>query len=255
MNFITPKMPNDMKLKVTGFASAFDAGTLIPSHSHSAHQIAHAISGTMRVSVHNKMWFIPPGRALWITAQTPHAIQCVGPVEMRTAYLSEAYPPVYADAAVISVSPLMREVLVRLAGGDDSDLSLMLADVLVHEIRQGLSEPLHLPIPSNPHIAELAQHLQNEPADQSTLRTWAKRMGFSERNLIRTIRAETGMTFRELRRLTRIMIAIEKLSAGQSVTKTAFDVGYETPSAFTHAFRTLIGCSPLRFQSGRECHT
>jgi AraC-like DNA-binding protein len=178
-----------------------------------------------------------------------HAIQCIGPVKMRTAYLSEAYPSAHSDVRVISVSPLMREVLIRLAEGDDGDLKPILADVLINEIRQGLLEPLHLPIPNNPRIAELALHLQNEPADQTTLNTWAKRLGFSERTLIRTVRAETGMTFRELRRLTRIMVALERLSAGQSVTETAFDVGFETPSAFIHAFRTLVGQTPRQFAS------
>jgi AraC-like DNA-binding protein len=168
---------------------------------------------------------------------------------MRTAYLSEAYPSAHSDVRVISVSPLMREVLIRLAEGNDGDLKPILADVLINEIRQGLLEPLHLPIPNNPRIAELALHLQNEPADQTTLNTWAKRLGFSERNLIRTVRAETGMTFRELRRLTRIMVALERLSAGQSVTETAFDVGFETPSAFIHAFRTLVGQTPRQFAS------
>jgi AraC-like DNA-binding protein len=169
---------------------------------------------------------------------------------MRTAYLSEAYPPVPADVIVNSVTPLMREILVRLAEGDDSDLKLLLADILLNEVKQGMLEPLSLPIPSDPRIAKLAQHLQNAPADQATLEAWAKRLGFSERNLIRHIRAETGMTFRELRRMTRIMVALDKLSAGQSVTATAFDVGFETPSAFIHAFRFLIGKTPRQFMSG-----
>lgn len=243
-------MPKSHKPGIVGFASGYDAGTLIARHSHTAHQILHAISGTMRVTVQTMMWFVPPGRALWIPAQTMHMIQCVGPVEMRTAYLSEAYPTAHSDVLVFSVSPLMREVLVRLAEGDDKDLKLILADVLLVETRQGILEPLSLPIPNDPRIARLARHLQDAPTDQRTLAVWAKRLGFSERNLIRHIRSETGMTFRELRRMTRVMVALDKLSAGQSVTETAFDVGFETPSAFIHAFRTLIGQTPRQFMSG-----
>ena len=250
MTFNTPEMPKSDKPGVVGLTSSYDAGTLIASHAHTAHQIVHAISGTMRVSVQNMMWFVPPGRALWIPAKTTHSIQCVGRVEMRTAYLSEAYPPVHANVLVVSVSPMMREILVRLAKGDDSDLKLLLADVLLIEIRQGTLELLNLPIPNDPRIAKLTLHLQNAPTDQVTLEAWAKRLGFSERNLIRSIRTETGMTFRELRRLTRIMVSLDKLSAGQSVTETAFDVGFETPSAFIHAFRLLIGKTPRQFMSG-----
>jgi AraC-like DNA-binding protein len=246
----TPKMPNWDNPEIVGLASAYDAGTLVASHAHTAHQIVHAISGTMRISVQNKIWFVPPGRALWIPAKTMHAIRCIGPVEMRTAYLSEAYPSAHSDVLVVSVSPLMREVLVRLAEHNDSGLKQLLADVLIVEINQSRSEQLSLPLPSNPRIAELAQRMQEVPSDQTTLETWAKRLGFSERNLIRHIRAETGMTFRELRRLTRVLVALDKLSAGQSVTATAFDVGFGTPSAFIHAFRFLIGKTPRQFMSG-----
>ena len=245
----TPEMPKSDELGVVGLASTYSAKTLISSHAHTAHQIAHAISGTMRVSVQNSMWFIPPGHAMWIPAGTGHSIQCVGRVEMRTAYLSEAYPPVQTSSVVVAVSPLMREILVRLAESDDSGIKLLLADVLINEIKQGALQPLCLPVPSDRRIARLALHLQSQPADQTTLKTWAKQLGYSERNLIRSIRGETGMTFRELRRLTRIMVSLDRLSAGQSVTQTAFDVGFETPSAFIYAFRHLLGSTPRQFMS------
>ena len=234
---------------VVGFASTYEVGTFIAPHSHSAHQVVHAISGTMRVSVQNKLWFVPPGRALWTPARTVHAIQCVGPVEMRTAYLSAAYPSTRSDMRVVTVSPLMREILVCLASRNQRELNLLLTDALLIEMKQSLLEPLSLPVPNDPRIAELARGLQDAPADQTTLRTWAKRLGFSERNLIRHIRAETGLTFRELRRLTRVMVALDMLSAGQSVTTTAYDVGFETPSAFIHAFRLLTGQTPRQFLS------
>ena len=249
MTINTPNMPNSAELGIVGLASTYDAGTLIAPHSHAAHQIVHAISGTMQVMVQNRTWFVPPGRALWIPTQTTHSIQCIGPVEMRTAYLSEAYPSAHSEVLVLSVSPLMREVLVRLASCSNDDLALILAEVLIAEIKQGVLEPLSLPIPTDSRIAKLARKLQTDPTDQTALTAWAKHLGFSERNLIRHIRSETGMTFRELRRLTRVMVALDKLSAGQSVTETAYDVGFETPSAFIHAFRTLVGKTPRQFMS------
>ncbi len=247
MTNTTLKMPTADMRGIVGLGSAYDAGTHIAPHAHTAHQIAHAISGTMRVTVHDFVWFVPTGRALWIPAMTLHAIDCVGPVDMRTAYLSRAYPLPHKNVRVLSVSPLMREVLIRLAEGHEQRLNILLADLLVHEIGEGKLESLKIPIPSDPRIAKLALHFQTAPDDRTTLKHWAKRLGYSERSLIRSIRAETGMTFRELRRLSRVMVALDKLSAGQSVTETAFDVGFETPSAFIHAFHTLIGETPGQF--------
>lgn len=251
MTINTPTMPSCEEFGITGLASNYDAGTYIASHIHTAHQLVHAISGTMRVSLQNMLWFVPPGRAMWVPARTIHSIQCIGSVDMRTVYLSEHYRSVQSEVGVVSVSGLMREILIRLSQVDSSNkkLKLLWADVLVNEIKQGVSQPLHLPTPNEPRIGKLALHMQNNPAEQTTLKAWAKLLGYSERNLIRAIRAETGMTFRELRRLTRIMVSLDKLSIGKSVTETAFDVGFETPSAYISAFRLLLGKTPRKFMS------
>ncbi len=244
----TPKMPNIDQPDVAGFALTYDTGTLIAPHAHPAHQIIHAISGTMRVSAKETLWFLPIGRALWIPADVKHAIRCQGDVRMRTAYLSAAYPLMPMDVRMISVSSLMREILVRLSEGEAEErLRLLMGELLLHEIILGSLEPFSLPIPKDPRIARLASHLQSHPSSKTTISEWANRLGFSERNLIRRIRDETSMTFRELRRQTRIMVAIEKLTEGQPATTVAFDVGFETPSAFIHAFRLVTGKTPRQF--------
>ena len=240
-------MPDRDRPDVVGFALTYESGTFIYPHTHPAHQIIHAISGTMRVSVGGELWFLPIGFALWIPEGMEHAIRCGGRVRMRTAYLSAAYPAIFPDVRMISVTPLMREVLVRLAEGGGGALDRPLSDLLLNEIRMGSMDPFRLPIPDDPRIATLASHLQDEPSVDRTLGEWAKRLGFSERSLIRAIRAETGMTFRDLRRHSRIMAGIEKLSEGRSVTAIAFEVGFETPSAFIHAFRSVTGKTPRKF--------
>ena len=246
----TPKMPNPDRPDLTGHALTYASGTKIEAHSHSANQLIHAISGAMRVSAVDKLWFLPVGRALWIPSGVEHSIRCEGEVKMRTAYLSRTYSSVPTDLRMISVSALAREVLVRIAEGAGDQLRLILGDVLIYEIARGSIEPFCLPMPSDPRIAELAEGLRSDPSSKMTISAWAKRLGFSERNLIRRIREETGMTFRELRRQSRIMVAIEKLVAGQSVTSVAFDVGFETPSAFINAFRLVTGKTPRQFVSG-----
>nr|WP_162946788.1 AraC family transcriptional regulator [Ruegeria sp. EL01] len=166
---------------------------------------------------------------------------------MRTAYLSTAYLSLPTDLRVISVSPLAREVLVRLAEDKDGTLQQTLGDVLVHEIKQSNIEAFSLPLPANKHIALLAEDLRANPASKKTMTEWANELGLSERNLIRRVRGETGMTFREFRRQTRIIVAIERLIDGQPVTSVALDVGFETPSAFINAFRLVTGKTPRQF--------
>lgn len=240
-------MPDPDCPDLVGFASMYPSGARIDPHSHDSHQLIHAITGAMRVSASGKLWMLPVGRALWIPAGVEHAIRCEGEVGMRTAYLSRAYASLPSDLKVIAVSPLAREVLVRLSEGATEDLRLVLGKVLIHEIRHGSIEAYCLPLPSDPRIARLAEGLRSNPASKKTIRDWGQELGFSERNLIRRIREETGMSFRELRRQTRIIVAIEKLIDRQSVTNVALDVGFETPSAFIRAFRLVTGKTPRQF--------
>lgn len=240
-------MPDPGRPDVVGFALTYGSGTAIERHTHPAHQLIHAISGAMRVVASGGIWFLPLGRALWIPAELDHEIRCDGEVGMRTAYLSRACPEVFADVRMIAVSPLLREVLVRLAEGDGGGLRPALLEILLQEIAGAGLPPLRLPYPADPRIAELVAHLNAAPADRTPLAQWARRLGFSERSLIRAVRAQTGMTFRDLRRHSRIMAAIERLCEGRPVTMVAYDVGFETPSAFAHAFRTVTGKTPRQF--------
>jgi AraC-like DNA-binding protein len=246
----TPKMPDCGRPDLTGAALTYRSGARIAPHAHPAGQLIHAISGAMRVSAQGALWMLPVGRALWIPAGIEHAIRCEGEVRMRTAYVSPACRSAPAAVQLIAVSALARELLVRLAEGAGDRLRLVLGELLLHEIAAGSVAPFRLPIPTDPRLARLAEALRADPASQATIRDWARTLGFSERSLIRRIRNETGMTFRELRRQTRVMIAMERLAEGRSVTAAAFDVGFETPSAFIHAFRTVTGRTPRRFLIG-----
>ncbi len=230
-------------------AHGYAAGTFIPEHCHETHQIVHAISGAMRVNAHAATWIVPPGRALWVSANTPHSIICKGAVEMRTVYLKADLPTDLAPVAVLNVSPLMREVLVRLSEGKAGAQVASLIAILLMEINMVEERCLRLPTPKGPRIAGLVAALLAQPADPKTLKHWARHLGFSERNLIRVIHAQTGLSFRELRRQIRIIRAIEMLSAGHSVTNAALDVGYETTSAFIHAFRQITGGTPGKYIS------
>ncbi|MGR3662075.1 MAG: helix-turn-helix domain-containing protein [Paracoccaceae bacterium] len=247
MTINTDKVPNLPILE--GLASSYPAGTIIEDHSHETHQIAHAIRGTMRVLVRDATWFVPLGRALWIPANTVHSIQCLQKVDMRTVYLPGNPSLNSTRVKVMSVSPLMREILVRLSEGCPERQIPHLKSLLLDEIAAMHVEQLQIPISADPRIARLTRHLLENPTDDISLERWATLLGFSQRNLIRRIRAQTGMTFRELKRQTRVMLAIEKLSGGQTVTGTALDVGFESTSAFIHAFRLVTGSTPRKYIS------
>lgn len=251
MTNTVPNMPNPHIPDVAGFSSTYPSGTRIDDHAHDAHQLVYAISGTMRVFADQRVWVLPSKRAVWIPAEVSHRIECERQVEMRTAYLSRAHSQVPDAVSVVSVSPLAHEVLIRLSLETASDLRPSLGTILVAEVQSGTVEPFSLPLPMDTRIARLATSFRKDPTSKKTIGQWARTLGFSERNLIRAIKSETGMTFRELRRQSRVVLSIEHLVSGLSVTQTAFEVGFDTPSSFARAFREVTGYAPTEF-SDRE---
>ncbi len=240
-------MPSRPPIAVEGFASDYRAGEVVPLHAHAAHQIVHAVAGVMRVTTRDGVWIVTPERGLWVPARMRHEIRCVGAVRMRTVYLRGAHPSFPRAPQVTRVSPLMREIMVRLAEGAGARQRPHLAALLVEEIATLDVEPLRLPRPRDARIARLCAALRDDPADATTLQAWADRLALSRRTLIRRIQAETGMSFRELRRQARILAALERLSLGSAVTAVAFDVGFDSPSAFIEAFRRVTGKTPGRY--------
>lgn len=70
------------------------------------------------------------------------------------------------------------------------------------------------------------------------------------RTAARRFVAETGMPFGRWRQQLRLLAALERLGAGESVTSVALDVGYEDVSAFIAAFKAAMGETPARYFKG-----
>ncbi|WP_134624769.1 helix-turn-helix domain-containing protein, partial [Pseudomonas aeruginosa] len=87
------------------------------------------------------------------------------------------------------------------------------------------------------------------PGDPRPAAEWARWAGLSSRSLSRLFGAETGMSFAQWRQLARLHAAVERLAAGQAVGEVALSLGYESPSSFASAFRTVFGETPSGYSS------
>jgi len=71
----------------------------------------------------------------------------------------------------------------------------------------------------------------------------------SKQTLSRLFAAETGQTFADWRKRLQLQEAIKRLEAGWQVTRIAFDLGYQSLSAFIEMFRKEMGASPGAWRS------
>ena len=249
----------DDPVPVVARAVDYPSGHRIPPHRHDRGQLVYASAGVMTVITAAGTWVVPPQRALWVPAGTEHEVRATGRLAMRTLYLRpEAVPWLPEACRVVAVPPLLRELILRttaLARLDDPDgRGGRLVAVILDELRQLATAPLHLPMPEDPRLRRVARALADHPADARTLAAWAREAGASPRTLTRRFQAETGMSFRHWQRQARLLAALVRLAEGRSVTDVALDLGYDSPSAFIAMFRRALGTTPGRYFDDAGAH-
>jgi len=225
-------------------------------HHHRKAQLIYMARGVLTCEVSRGLWIVPPQCAVWIPGGTSHSVKGVGAIDVYCLFVEPASAPTLPDACcTVSVSPLLRELLLRCAGfptmyparGAESRL----VKVLLDELAAAPVEKLHLPMPSDGGLRRIADAMAADPSDRATVDAWAKRIGVSERTLSRLVLQETGMSFGRWRQQIHIILALQWLSQGASVQSVATDLGYESASSFVVMFRKALGASPARYMAQR----
>ena len=237
---------------VAAMAKDFPDGSRIAPHRHPRAQLVFATHGVMVVSTDQGSWVVPPNRAVWVPANTEHAIRTWGEVAMRTLYIRADLAASLPDkCCVIMVSPLLRELILRAVAlpllYDEAGAAGRVMALILDEIRALPVLPLHLHWPEDARLKRLCTAIREDPASTRTLDEWGRGIGASGRTLARLFRQETGMSFGAWRQQVRLVDALGRLAAGQPVTDVALDLGYQSPSAFTSMFRRALGSAPTRY--------
>lgn len=241
---------------VSGRLTDYPAGSRIPPHAHSRHQLIYAVRGVMVVLADVGRWVVPPTRAIWMQAGTVHEIRCVGEVHMRSLKVApEAAPKLMDRTQAVAISPLLRE-LIRAAmevhqpyapGTRDGRLMRLILD----ELRALPVLPLYLQMPTDPRLVRISEFLQRNLDDRSTMADWARRLAIDAKTVQRLFVKETGMTFGQWRQQARLLQALELLATGEKVIDVALALGYDSPSAFATMFGRHFGQTPSQFFSER----
>lgn len=221
-------------------------------HSHQWTQLIYALSGVTQVIVEDRLWFVPPTRAIWIAHGITHEVFIKGEVAFRTLFIDPVRAArVERAVKVLEVKPLLRELIVHIVSIGMLDPRIpeqdRLAALLIDLISHAPGMDLVLPLPRDGRALRLAQHLRSEPSDKRDLETLSAGTGAGLRTLQRCFASETGLTIEAWRQKARLVHAATALSGGAAVTYAAFDCGYDSPSAFITAFRRQFGVTPGKF--------
>lgn len=231
-------------------ANFADSDTIAP-HAHSWGQLIYVVTGVVTVWTPHGLWVVPPSRAIWAPAGIEHGLRFTGAASLRTLYLRPGLASVAPRGTVVTVSPLLRELILRAVGERMLDarnpMHRALTDLIVLECAPTEAPPLDLPLPQSRRLRTIAEHLANHSAARVSHVRLAKQFGIGVRTLERAFVAETGLSLGQWRRHARLMTALQQLGVGGSVKHAAIEAGYRTPSAFVAAFRSTFKTTPGRY--------
>jgi len=258
-----------------------------PWHAHRRAKLIHVNDGVLTARTEAGRWVVPPGRALWIAADTRHCLRAARPVQLDVLYVvqdfgadltrdlgavaaSEGTPPLASSSTPLSaslptsmpaplpaqtgalVSDALVQALLVVAAGLPYDVPLdeaarRLLQVLLDRIAVLPAAPLGLNWPRDPRAQRIADALSADPAQSLILEELAAAAGVTARTAARLFAKETGQTFGQWRQQLRLLAALEHLGAGESVTQVALEVGYSDVSSFIAVFREAFGDTPARY--------
>lgn len=222
------------------------------SHAHPRGQVIYASSGTMRVVCRHDIWVVPPSQAVWVPPGIEHEVYFPGEVSLRNLFIDPSVTTGFPEqCTVIKVYPLLRELILKAITVGDSyaheSPGFRLMMVILDELRQAEPTPLHLPMARDQRLLRVMEALLKTPGDSRDLTAWADIAGASPRTLARLFVRETGLTFGAWRKRLLLQEAIDRLGKGETVTRIAFDLGYQSLSSFIEMFRQSLGASPGQY--------
>lgn len=221
------------------------------AHSHEMGQLLFTQQGCIRISLENKISLLPPGRVAWIPPFTKHRAQMRASVGYRSVYLSQEYAQQISEqVCILSISPLLRELLERIAIAPfESDWKMgrlaRLLPVFIDELQSATAEPMLLSLPQDRRFKNLNIELLPPPLNQL-----ARTVGASEKTITRIFLKETGMNYQVWRQQWRFIKGIELLTQGKSYGFITQELGLTSDSAFISFFRKMSGMTPREYRDG-----
>jgi AraC-like DNA-binding protein len=229
----------------------------IPDHRHRKGQLVFALAGGVTCRVPSGLWMAPPHCGVWIPGGMRHSNLATANARLFFVYIEPELVDLPDRCCTLSISPLLRELIVELSdqGADDDEREDLLTRVVLRELPRMAIQRLHLPLSLEPRLKRIAARLAENPSDRSTLAEWAKRVALSESSLARLVVKETRLTFGRWRQQLHLIVAMRELASGSSVQQVSADLGYESVTAFITMFKKALGKPPAKYLDSVRRHT
>ncbi len=223
-------------------------------HQHPTGQIYWVTRGMVMVETELMQWALTPGAVGWFPPALPHRawmpVDTLGAslhLEARDCGSLPSLPCIRAANPFLML--LLENIRKKNTIGQPPERQSHLLQVMIDEIQYADVLPAQLVLPHDRRARQIAQKLLTAPECGLTRSNLAEQAGLSVRTLSRLFVQQTGLTFSRWRQKAKVIMALEYLLRGESVSQVAELCGYENVSSFIAVFSRFLGTTPGRFQS------
>lgn len=161
--------------------------------------------------------------------------------------------------ASLAIAPLFRLILSEAERNVDMSSPLIerLTEVLFFYVAREIARQPDVAaglwaVASRPSFSPLLKHLLDDPGKAWSLDKMAQLANMSRASFCRHFTSTSGQSPAQFLLQLRMKIAAQRLRKGETVTHAAEQVGYQSPAAFTRAFKKVIGEHPGTYQRVRR---
>lgn len=138
-------------------------------HTHGRTQLLYQAQGAVTVYTDDRVGQLAPLQAAWLPAGQRHRTVMHGQFSYRSLYFDvQAYPNLPSLPAILEVSPLLRELILRVTQWSADDAlncaQTRLVATLLDELAAAHTLAMHLPMPRDKRLQAISRALLDDPS-------------------------------------------------------------------------------------------
>lgn len=251
-----------------------EPGYTVPAHQQVAHELTYVVSGAGKIQIGDELWNAEPSNLFYSRPDEVHAIFADNAQSFRYFYLSFTFfEPVRKDVqqvfnelnsiekVCVYNASIIAEAFIRLFSEvtpRDKYTELLLESAM-HEVI-GTACRLFERNDSNIYrgaeykdvdeklVYDLTHYLDTHTSDIGVLAELPEIFGYSYAHLAKKFSDAMGESLSRYHNRRRLERAQEYLRRGESITRVAELVGYQSIHAFSRAFHRNVGITPQEYR-------
>ncbi|UKB86170.1 AraC family transcriptional regulator [Chryseobacterium sp. MEBOG06] len=230
-------------------------------HIHHRAQLTFVEEGYQYFHIDHKIYLVPQHHVIWVPSGKAHQITSEAKTVNLMVFLFKSVfeEEFYQNIHVFAVPTVLKEMLLYASKWNKSLIENDEQDIFFKAILKSLpnfckeSNGLEIPVPTDARLIPVCNEINANFKYNLDIDSLAEKAKMSVRSLQRIFKNETGITLQKYLQLTRILKSIELIDSQQyTLSEIAYKIGYQSLSAFTSSYFTVMKAKPGNNKNKRE---